>query len=633
MAPADPRGGTSDDSDQVQPVTVDISDTVEVTADCCEPVEMSIDESQTDYPDGLTQVDVTVHGRVFDPNGVPINGAVVRAVGTGRSTTTDPQGKYSLTYFAQGFGPVDVPHDFELVCSCIMVDPTMVGIGTILPDEDRATYFSVSNSCEKPIEVTMPGPPQGQSSRPDGLSFKIEDCSGGHSSFGSAVQGGGQQATVGPGGRCSVQVRWRPGQETPLDRTIGIPTSAAPSASCRPKVRVVGAAAWSLLVAPRELRFEEVLGVGDRQSRQVTISNLSQHTVTVAGLDVDSPHDTDFMATITSLSNGQNAPGGAVRLAPDGLMRVDVEFAPVGDGVRLSSLIIRTDDPNVKQILVPMSGLAEYRGGIPGTTSTIRQVPTPTRLPQSQNIPPTPTRKSEPPTPRPTATPTRIPETQQQTAAGAGPAQGLPVEYRVMMEDGSVTHLYSFDSLADHGGVLEEGVDIDIEGGDIVFTDNQVRAAFMGDSEGSTVLLLNKKSKMHTGLYTLGTKRTLWARLEEGALAFWEQRRDLIQGPDTGPIYIDLRTPNVKVSLEGTAIWLSYSPRNAATTLRVFEGRAAFQPLGVDLPPVWVEEGFEATAMGHGSPQISVSEGDPEIANWLFDTNLLPVIREVERRR
>ena len=67
--------------------------------------------------------------------------------------------------------------------------------------------------------------------------------------------------------------------------------------------------------------------------------------------------------------------------------------------------------------------------------------------------------------------------------------------------------------------------------------------------------------------------------------------------------------------------------------LVVFKGRAAFQPSGIDLPPVWVESGYLAHAKGGEFPMVEVGEADPNRAGWLYDNEFMPAIIEVEHRR
>jgi len=203
----------------------------------------------------------------------------------------------------------------------------------------------------------------------------------------------------------------------------------------------------------------------------------------------------------------------------------------------------------------------------------------------------------------------------------------------LIMEDGSEIYLYSMNPQRQHGMVLQEGPDVNFENGTIVFTDATARAAFTGDAQGSTVFVVSENTTLKTGMYTVGTKKTLWTKLQDGALAFWEQTRDLFGEADTGPIIIDIRTPNAQVSPEGTAFWLAYDAQSATTELTVFDGRVAFQPAGIDLPPVWVEPGYEARAVGEGFPRIEVQLADPDVAGWLYDTKVMPAVLEVDRQR
>jgi hypothetical protein len=203
----------------------------------------------------------------------------------------------------------------------------------------------------------------------------------------------------------------------------------------------------------------------------------------------------------------------------------------------------------------------------------------------------------------------------------------------LVMRDGSQIFLYSMNPMRRHGMVLQEGTDIDYENGTLVFTNDHTKAAFAGDAKGSAIFVVSNNSKVKTGIHRIGTRKTLWTRLEEGAISFWERTRKLVEGPDTGPIIIDVRTPNAKVTPEGTAFWLSYDKDEDVTELVVFEGRAAFQPSGIDLPPVWVEPGYAVRASGSESPMIEVGEADPNRAGWLYDNEVMPAIAEVERRR
>ena len=326
-------------------------------------------------------------------------------------------------------------------------------------------------------------------------------------------------------------------------------------------------------------------------------------------------------------------------LKPGGVYTVTVRYSPKEDGVRLGTLIVRSNDPVAPRILVPLSGLAEYKLSPPGTTSTIRDVPgTPTAVQKKANTP-SPARQGEPPTPSPTQppaptpTPTGLPTTQTQTGGRSGPIKPSRAHDVIVMEDGSEIFVYSLNPLRDHGMVLQEGSDIDFENGTMVFTNDSTRAAFAGDAEGSAVLVLDTNSLLNSGIYKIGTKKTLWARLENGALAFWKEAKGLFSESETGPIKIDISTPNAKVKPEGTAFWLTYDEQSAVTELTVFEGRVAFQPLGFDALPVWVEAGFEARAAGTGFPQIEIRESDPEIAGWLYETKVMPTVLEIDRQR
>lgn len=615
------------------PITVDIFDRLVVETGCCEPAELSIDESQTGFPEGLTTVDVTIHGRVVDQTGAPVDNATVRLAEAKRTASTNPRGEFSLTFFTQGFDPVDLEGGVTLVCSCISIEPVEVGFATILPTDTAHNDFSIYNSCDTPVEVTMPSKTQ------HGLSLEVEDCSGGHSSFGSAVDGPGKQASLGPGARCTIKVTWEPGQEMMLDQRVAIPNTASPASKCNPKVRIVGAAGPGIHVYPRELRYDGVVAVGDTTSLEMNIINPTQSDITVQGIYFEGPHDADFTATITYLSNAQHGASGDVLLRPGGDCLVRVDYSPQEDGVRLGTLILRSTDAVAPRILVPLSGLAEYRVGPPGATSTIREVPgTPTITP-TMTATPNPTRPVEhqtpspTPTPKPTSTPSRPVTTQTQTGSRSGPANGTVPMDVIITEDGAEIYLYSMNPQRRHGMVLQEGPDVNFENGTIVFTDATARAAFAGDTQGSTVFVVSENTTLKTGMYTIGTKKTLWTKLQDGALAFWEQTRDLFGEADTGPIIIDIRTPNAQVSPEGTAFWLAYDAQSATTELTVFDGRVAFKPVGIDLPPVWVEPGYEARAVGEGFPRIEVQLADPEVAGWLYDTKVMPAVLEVDRQR
>ena len=602
--------GSDSSDDQVQPITVDIYDWLEVKSDCCKPVEMSIDKSQTGYPAGLTTVDVTVRGRVVDQTGMPVRNAIVHLANAGKSATTNNQGEFSLPFFAQGFYPEDVSANFELVCSCISIEPVEVGFATILPDGAASNYFSIYNSCDTLVDVRMPKEPvipkPGDGMKlGDGLTFKVRDCSGGHSSLGSFVQGGGEKAQLGPGGRCLIEVMWVPGKEMMLDRRVAIPTSTSIASKCNPKVRIVGSSTWGIQVTPRDLRYPGVVEVGGSEDLKLSITNLSMNDLTVQRITFAGPHQVDFSATISSSSKGQPGSGRDFLLKPGGVYTVTVRYSPKDDGVRLGTLIVRSNDPIAPRILVPLSGLAEHKPSPPGTTSTIRDVPgTPTAVQKKANTP-APAQPVKPPTPTPNPKPTGLPNTQTQTTSQSGPLKPSRQHDVIVMNDGSEMFVYSLNPLRDHGMVLQEGADIDFENGTMVFTNDSTRAAFAGDAEGSAVFVLDTNSLLNSGIYTVGTKKTLWARLENGALAFWKETRKLFSDSETGPINLDISTRHGKMTPEGTAFWLTYDEENAVTELTVFDGRVAFQPVGFDALPVWIEAGFEARATGTGFPQKS----------------------------
>jgi peptide/nickel transport system permease protein len=84
----------------------------------------------------------------------------------------------------------------------------------------------------------------------------------------------------------------------------------------------------------------------------------------------------------------------------------------------------------------------------------------------------------------------------------------------LITEDGAEIYLYSMNPQRQHGMVLQEGPDVNFENGTIVFTDANARAAFAGDTQGSTVFVVSENTTLKTGMYTIGTEFNLWDRLK-----------------------------------------------------------------------------------------------------------------------
>lgn len=347
------------------PVTVLIAEDLELAIDaqCYEPVVIGIDERQTGLESDLTDVRLIVEARLFDRTGAPLE---TDALGIEPNTSEGEmvfQGHSGFQFImvTQGFENLSVPMDIMLDGPCLAVDPPVVGLGTVTPGSEATVQVSIENTCDEPLEVTIPSPGE--------VTFEVRDCGGGPTNLGSAVEGGGQHALLGPSARCTVRVTWHPTTQQVLNYTEILRTDEDLPLDCQPDLRVVGTSSDILVVTPAELRFDGVTSTGASKSMGYSVRNTSEdRTVAIQGFQIYGGQEHDFSLGKVTLEGARFVGQGQAErlvLEPGGGYSATIEFAPMYDGVRRAIYAIWIDDPDVSGVRIPMSGLAETGGGNP----------------------------------------------------------------------------------------------------------------------------------------------------------------------------------------------------------------------------------------------------------------------------
>jgi hypothetical protein len=347
------------------PMTVLIGDglQLEIDAGCYEPVLIDIDESQTGLESDLTDVRLIVEARLFDRNGAPIetDGLGIEPNTSDGEVIFQGFNGFQFIMVTQGFENLSVPMDIMLDGPCLVVDPPVVGLGALTPGSEATAQFAIENTCDEPLEVTMPSPGE--------VAFEVRDCGGGPTMLGSAIEGGGQNALLGPSARCTVGVTWNPTTQEVLNHTEILETDEDLPLDCRPDVRVVGTSSDILVVTPAELRFAGVTTVGAIDAVGYSVRNTSEdRTVAIQGFQIYGGQENDFRLGKVTLDGARFAGQGQAErlvLEPGSGYSATIEFAPMYDGVRRAIYAIWIDDPDVSAVRIPMSGLAELRGGNP----------------------------------------------------------------------------------------------------------------------------------------------------------------------------------------------------------------------------------------------------------------------------
>ncbi len=345
-----------------RPVTVQIAPELEIEVDagCYEPVVVGVDESQTGFEEDLTEIELVVYARLLDRNGVPVatDSLAIEPNVDGAEVHIQSLSEFTVTLVTQGFENLRVAMDLVLDGPCLVVDPVVVGLGTLYPGTEAYSSFAVANTCDAPLEMTMPTGPE--------LTFDVRDCSGGTTNLGSAVQGDDQRALLGPDARCEIRVTWRPEAPDVLNSSHVISTDEDLPLDCWPNVRVVGTSSDCLMAQPRELRFDrKVFDVGTTGGLAIELSNAcTDREVTIEGFQITGPHQNDFRLG-TVRYDGASDQGGATVLHPEGVIRALMEFTPSGDGFRVATYTFWIADPDTPAVRIPMTGLAEDPAGAP----------------------------------------------------------------------------------------------------------------------------------------------------------------------------------------------------------------------------------------------------------------------------
>lgn len=344
------------DEDLVEPITFVVVDQleIEVSADGYRGTVVVVNEEQTGFEDELTEIDVTIRGRVTDQHG---NALQTTYLGLGVDYPDSDfewvgEDEFEITFLAEGFSPVELTADVRLGRCCLSIVKHTVGLGSIRPGSVAKQTFAISNTCDEPLDVAMPS---GGSS----LSFKIRDCGGGTSNMGSVVDGLGANAMLGPDARCEVEAVWAPSSEKALLDSFSIENSIDLQPVCKTSFEVVGVSSFGVLVIPSEIRFEDVVRVGDSVHAEFVLTNQSSsHSVVLSNPAFTGKHGGDFAQGVIGHQGG-TVQNGILELAPGGFFRGSVSFVPVADGRRRAVLDILTSDPMVPHLRIPVSGLAE----------------------------------------------------------------------------------------------------------------------------------------------------------------------------------------------------------------------------------------------------------------------------------
>jgi len=352
----DPSDPPEPEQQPVQPITFLVIDEleIEVEANCHESTVILLNETQTGFEEDLVDIEVVVHARLFDHHGNLLETAYFSAGSNIEEERVDFLGmhEFKLSFPAEGFADIYLPIDVQLKGPCLSIEPLLVGLGTTRAPGITFQTFTIANTCDEPLEVEIPfGDKE--------TDFKAGDCSGGPTSLGSAVQGGGRKAMLGPGARCEVSVIWTPESEGLLNRSYSIKTDEDLPINCYKEVRVVGAASLGISVSPREVRFEEVTRVGDTTSARLIIRNQSSDQNLILVSDHITGRDAGAFSHWVDTFEGGYEKDKTLVLEPGGVCSNLVEFAPKSDGEKWAELEIRSTDPVVSVVRIPLSGLAE----------------------------------------------------------------------------------------------------------------------------------------------------------------------------------------------------------------------------------------------------------------------------------
>jgi hypothetical protein len=346
------------------PITVQIAEDLEIEVfGPCDTTAVEIDERQTGLESELTEIELIVDARIFDRSGAPYETDDLGfAHNHPDGTLTVQNGKgFQFRMVTQGFENLAVPVDIMLDGPCLAVDPPVVALGTLTPGSEASASFSIENTCDEPLEVTMPSPGD--------VTFDVRDCGGGPTNLGSAAEGGGQHALLGPSARCTVRVKWNPTTRKALNYTEIIETDEGLPLDCLPDVRVVGTSSDILVVTPAEFRFDGVTSLGTTNTLSYSVRNTSEdRTVAIHGFQIYGGQEHDFRLGRVTLDGARfvgQGPAERLVLEPGGGFRATIEFTPMYDGVRRAIYAIWIDDPDVNAVRLPMSGLAENAGRNP----------------------------------------------------------------------------------------------------------------------------------------------------------------------------------------------------------------------------------------------------------------------------
>ncbi len=166
-------------------------------------------------------------------------------------------------------------------------------------------------------------------------------------------------ALLGPGARCKVSATWKPESEGLLNRSYSITTDEDLPERCQKQVRLVGAASLGISVSPREVRFEQITRVGDPVRARLIIRNQSPDQNLILVSDDITGRDAGAFSHWVDFFEGGYEQNKTLVLEPGGVSYNLVEFAPQSDGIKRAELEIRSTDPVVPVVRIPLSGLAE----------------------------------------------------------------------------------------------------------------------------------------------------------------------------------------------------------------------------------------------------------------------------------
>ena len=97
---------------------------------------------------------------------------------------------------------------------------------------------------------------------------------------------------------------------------------------------------------PTSLVWDD-LAMGDSEAKTVTISSVGSGDLTIEGVELDAGGSSDF-ALLTTDVPGSISPGDS--------FAVEVEYAPTDEGDDEGMLVVRSDDPDVAEAMIPLTG-------------------------------------------------------------------------------------------------------------------------------------------------------------------------------------------------------------------------------------------------------------------------------------